>query len=185
MPETATDTDTEHESARSYGDDRAPAGTVHRAAEDFIEDLPAFIAYLETTAEDSWCTDVVRSPDGAANCVFGHLFQYATDHTRTIELLAGTHGQVGRNGRRMDPAEVFANAVWNVFEERWTTTYVLYRVNDGENPAYSQPTPKQRVIAFLRALAAGEEDTTLVGMQKEYEAILALEAAEREAAATG
>lgn len=44
-----------------------------------------------------------------------------------------------------------------------------------------RPTPTQRVIACLRALAAGEEATTLEGMQKEYEEILAHEAAEREA----
>jgi hypothetical protein len=179
VPETVVEPTT---AFRPRPEDRARPGTVHRAAEDFIEDLPAFISHLETTAEDSWCTDVVRSPDGAANCVFGHLFQYATDHAATTELPAGTHGRTGRGGKPLHPAEVFANAVWNVFEERWTTTYMLYRVNDGENPRYDQPTPKQRVIAYLRALAAGEEDTTLVGMQKEYEAILAHEAAQAQTA---
>lgn len=85
----------------------------------------------------------------------------------------------------MSAAEVFANSVWDVFESCWSTTYVVYPVNDGANPHYQQPTPKKRNIAYLRALAAGEEDTTMVGMQKEYEAILAFEAAEREAASTG
>ena len=92
--------------------------------------------------------------------------------------------QTDRHGKPRPPAEVFANSVWDVFESSWSTSYVVYPVNDGANPRYQQPTPKQRNIAYLRALAAGEEDTTMVGMQKEYEAILAREAAEREAAAT-
>lgn len=178
MPETVVEPTT---AFRPHPEDRARPGTVHRAAKDFIEDLPAFIAYLETTAETAWCTDVVRSPDGAANCVFGHLFQYATDHAATTELPAGTHGRTGRGGKPLDPAEVFANAVWNVFEERWSSTFFVYRINDGEHPGYPQPTPKQRVIAYLRALAAGEEDTTLESMDRQAREIEAHEAAQAQA----
>lgn len=69
-------------------DDRAPAGTLRWAAEDLIGDLTGFIDYLETTPEDAWCTDVVRSPDGTANCVFGHLYQYVADRFESIELPA-------------------------------------------------------------------------------------------------
>ncbi|MEX5295248.1 hypothetical protein QYM41_08200 [Kocuria sp. CPCC 205268] len=97
---------------------------------------------------------MLRSPDRAATCVFGHLFSYAADHGRTIDLPAGAHGCTDRAGTPMDPAEVFADAVWNVFEKRWPSTSFVYRINGGEHPAYPQPTPQGRVIAHLRALAA-------------------------------
>jgi hypothetical protein len=38
-----------------------------------MEKLNDIINYLETTKEDSWCTDVVKTKDGK-NCLFGHLF---------------------------------------------------------------------------------------------------------------
>lgn len=166
-------------------EDRAPAGTLRRAAEDFIGDLRPFITHLETTAEDSWCTDVVRSPDGSANCVFGHLFQYAADRASDVELPGSVHGRTDRHGRPLPAAEVFANAVWNEFEESWSTTYAVYPVNDGANPHYTQPTPKGRVIAYLRALAAGEEETTVRSMDRAYQEILEREAAEAAAQQAG
>jgi hypothetical protein len=37
--------------------------------------IKLIIAYLETTTEDSWCLDVVKTQDGK-NCLFGHLFDF-------------------------------------------------------------------------------------------------------------
>lgn len=39
------------------------------------ESLKDIIYYLETTTEDSWCLNVVKTTDGK-NCLFGHLFDF-------------------------------------------------------------------------------------------------------------
>lgn len=44
--------------------------------------------------------------------------------------------------------------------ENIATTYMVYPVNDGENPNYQQPTPKQRCIAYLKDLQSGKAKTT-------------------------
>lgn len=129
----------------------APGSSRREAAEVFAEDLPGLIAYLQTTEDRHWCTEVVRAPDGSSNCFFGHLFAFA----------AAAAGPVERT-----EAEAFASAVWAVFEDRWSTTYVIYPVNDGTYPGYDQPTPKARVIAYLQALAAGAEEITSKSMER-------------------
>ena len=93
-----------------------------------------FINYLKSTHEDSWCTDVVRTKEGG-NCLFGHLFEYAGNDEE-------------------------GNRLWDFFEAAISTTYMIYPVNDGKNPKYQQPTPKQRCIAYLQAVLDGEEKTT-------------------------
>lgn len=122
----------------------------------FVEDLDPFIAHLEGTAEDAWQVDVVRSADGTRNCMFGHLFQFAYDH----QMAAGATPEV---------AERFASHAWQAFEEGWATTYMVYPVNDGTNPAYGHDTPKERVLAYLRALAAGTQRTTTQIMEDELD----------------
>lgn len=123
--------------------------------------LADVIDMVEATQEDAWQTDVVRSEDGNRNCFFGHLFAYA-------ERLAAEAGvRVKRSNPRLTDAEVVANEVWGWFEENYSTTYVVYPVNDGLNSRYPQPTPRQRVLAFLRALEDGRELTTPVCMELE------------------
>lgn len=105
-----------------------------------ISDLRPFIEYLQNTREDEWAVDVVRTKEGA-NCMFGHLVNwfYGKGYEGSISL------------------------AWDFFEEIWMTTYVIYLVNDGENPRYQQSTPKQRVIAYLSNLWLGlEPDTSAV-----------------------
>lgn len=105
--------------------------------------LEAVIEHIEATAEDSWCQDVVRTTGGQErNCFFGHLFN-------------------------MGETEGDSNRIWDWFESRWATTYIVYPVNDGEHPDYRQATPKQRMLAFLRALESGDEDDTMTSMEKE------------------
>jgi hypothetical protein len=113
------------------------------------EDLPSIqqiIDHLESTSEDSWCVDVVRTNENK-NCFFGHLFAMGKD-------------------------ERHSNFIWSCFEEAWATTYMIYPVNDGEHPDYQQPTPKQRVIEYLKNLRDGKEMTTYQSMEAgmiEYE----------------
>lgn len=122
-----------------------------------LVNLDTVIAYMEATDEDAWNLNTVRSKDGTKNCFFGHLFN-------------------------MTPDEERANALWGMFEDLYATTYRIYSVNDGENPRYPQSTPKQRILAYLRALAAGEEKTTAQSMDECYQHFLAEEAASTGAA---
>lgn len=109
-----------------------------------MPDLQTVIAYMETTTEDSWQTGTVRSKDGTKNCFFGHLF-----------AMGGSDEQ--------------GDLLWHWFEDRWATTYMIYPVNDGENPDYPQPTPKQRILAYLRDLTDGTAKSTPVLMNEQYE----------------
>lgn len=108
-----------------------------------IAKLDDIITYMEGTPESTWGVDVVRSTGENGeqlDCFFGHLFTMGRD-------------------------EIESNKLWDWFESAWSTTYGIYPVNDGENPAYQQATPKQRVLAYLRALRAGEETTTMQSME--------------------
>lgn len=128
------------------------AGTVTWAQET-VENIGGIISYMESTAEDSWQMNVVRSKDGTKNCFFGHLFNMGGDDER-------------------------GSALWGWFEERWATTYMIYPVNDGENPDYPQPTPKQRILAYLRDLSDGTAKSVPVLMEEEYQRFLAAERGE-------
>lgn len=128
----------------------APEIDASEWAIDQLKSLDTVIAFMEGTAEESWRTDTVRSADGSTNCFFGHLFN------------------MGGNDER-------GSALWNWFEEAWSTTYRIYPINDGDNPDYPQSTPKQRVLAYLRALADGTELNTTDSMDAYYQMILAEE----------
>lgn len=52
------------------------------------------------------------------------------------------------------------SALWHTFEDMWSTTCVIYPINDGTRSRYRQETPKQRILAYLRALSAVVEKTT-------------------------
>ena len=73
------------------------------------------------------------------NCVYGHLHAFG------------------------------GNPLCDIFEEAIATTYMLYPVNDGEHPDYKQPTPKQRILAYIRDLKSGKQKTTQVLMKEEFE----------------
>lgn len=105
--------------------------------------IDAVIDYMEATAEDSWQTEVVRSKDGTRNCFFGHLFNMGGD-------------------------DATGSRYWNYFEDVWATTYMVYPVNDGTDERYPQPTPRQRVLAYLRDLRDGRTMTTLQCMEEDF-----------------
>lgn len=131
--------------------DQCPELTDAAWADMQLRRLDPVIAYMEATDEDAWQVDTVRSADGTINCFFGHLFN------------------MGGNDAR-------GNALWEGFESAWASTYRLYPINDGENPRYPQPTPKQRVLAFLRDLNSGAAKTTPQQMEEDYNHWLAEEA---------
>jgi hypothetical protein len=58
-----------------HDDNQAPAGTLHRVAEDFVADLGACIPHPATTAGGLRCSDAVRSVDGIEDCPFRHVVQ--------------------------------------------------------------------------------------------------------------
>lgn len=108
---------------------------------ELIEDLDSLIKYISGTKDESWCTERVRTEDGR-NCFFGHLFEWAG----------------GGDG--------FRSQVWDAFESRWSTSYVIYPVNDGTYPGYDQATPRLRCVAYLEALRDGREETTMQSMDR-------------------
>lgn len=108
-----------------------------------LKTLDKFIEYLETTQEDEWSVDVVRSKDGKKDCVMGHLVNWY-------------YGK-GDKGNIMP--------IWDAFESMWATTYMIYPVNDGEAPKwmnyeYKQRSAKERVTAYLKNLNEGKEKNT-------------------------
>ena len=126
------------------------------ALTDFADDetrLDWLIAEIEKTPVDSWQTEVVRrvAEDGSeTNCFFGHLYNIAGGD------------DLAPNGRTKD-AEL-----WDWFEDRWATTYMVYPVNDGEFPMYSQAHARDRIVAFLRDLRNGKVPSTRVLMERQW-----------------
>jgi len=106
--------------------------------------LDDVISYMEATPDESWNVDTVRSSDGARNCFFGHLFNMGKDEDES-------------------------NDIWRWFESYWSTTYVIYRINDGSHERYPEETAKQRVIAYLKNLRSGVELDTMASMEEDYQ----------------
>lgn len=104
--------------------------------ENQLLDLGKIIQYLENTKAEEWCVDVVRTKGNTQNCLLGHLHNYGG-------------GDEGKGG-----------FVCGMFEEFYATTYMFYRINDGEHPKYQQETAKDRIIAYLKDLKSGDELST-------------------------
>lgn len=106
----------------------------------YLFGIDEIIDYMSKTDESEWCTNVVRSEN--KNCFFWHLHKMCKDDDE-------------------------ATFNWDMFEEQWATTYMIYPVNDGENPKYQQSTPKQRVISYLKDLKSWNTKTSNQ-LMKEY-----------------
>lgn len=107
-----------------------------------LEDLTSLINYVTATTEEEWVVDVVRTEN--KNCLYGHVVDWY-------------HGK-GYTGD--------ITAIWDAFEEV-ASSYYVYPINDGQNPKYQQPTPRQRCIALLQNLQDGTELRTWEAMQEE------------------
>lgn len=108
-----------------------------------IYSIEEIISYMENTTEDSWCEKVVRTQNWK-NCFFWHLFA-------------------------MCKSEAEANYNWNLFEDWYATTYMMYPVNDWEDIRYQQPTQKQRVIQYLKDLRDGKVPRTWDDFQESFD----------------
>ena len=109
---------------------------------DKINWLHSLLDYLQKTKEDEWCVGVCRKTDTAIqkNCLLGHVFNF------------GSIDFFGKN------SEKGANAALNFFDNI-ATTYIFYPINDGTNPNYQEPTPKQRCVSFLKNILSSKEKT--------------------------
>lgn len=134
----------------------SPALPSYMDAEPAMKDLTGLIEYLEGTEACDWNLDTVRSKDGKKNCFFGHLWNWA-------ESLAATYSFDADEATRT----AWCNAVWECFEESWSTTFAIYPINDGSNLKYQQDTAQRRVIAYLRALQSKTEPNTHESMEAE------------------
>jgi hypothetical protein len=111
-----------------------------------LKNLTQFISYLQNTTDEEWRVGTVRDSENKTNCCFGHLvnWYYGKEYT----------GQISE--------------IWDLFEELWATTYMIYPVNDGENTKYQQATPKARIIAYLINLNTGKAMTTRQYMERDF-----------------
>ena len=110
--------------------------------------LDRIIGYFESTSEDSWAVDVVRTQTGR-NCIFGHLHAMGGGD----EEMGGSH-------------------LMDYFEEAFCTTWRMYEVNDGHLPEYQQSTPRQRCLAYLYNLRDGKELTTYEAMDRDARRVI-------------
>ena len=104
-------------------------------------EIQNLINYLEKTKDEDWIIDRVRTNDGRG-CIMSHVFDF------------------GGGDERDEKGFTKGGQAWDYFEEVWATTYMIYPVNDKENPKYQQATPKQRCIAYIKDLRDGKEKTT-------------------------
>lgn len=111
------------------------------------------VQWIETTGDDAWQTDVVRSADGKRNCFFGHLYD-----------LGGARAR----GANLTDDETIANRLWEWFEEQWASTFFLYPINDGPSAAYPQATPRLRILALLADLRDGRVLRTPQSMEADF-----------------
>ncbi len=94
--------------------------------------LQQTIKHLESTGEEEWCVGVVRTKGGDQNCILGHVFNMGGEDEKE------------------------SNRWWRWFEDHIASTFMIYPVNDGEHPDFPQATPRQRCLAYLRAIESGE-----------------------------
>lgn len=128
--------------------------TAHERAEEYLTTLDDLIERLRSTEEQDWQTQTCRSDDGRRNCLLGQLFRIGEE--------AGD--------------EDYSNALVEVFEDRWSTSFQYFPINDGTNPRYPQDSARDRVVAFLEALRDARELRTFDSMDLDYARSLTAEA---------
>lgn len=92
-------------------------------------DIPYFIKKFEAIPEERWCSYVLT--DGEKHCALGHCGAKATSYKESKEELAL------QGLRWMDPRP---------------DAYYVADINDGRDPDFRQWSPKQRILAWLKAL---------------------------------
>ena len=129
---------------------------------DDVKRLQWLIDQLIVIEPARWQTDTVRGRDATGqetNCFFGHVFNLGGGDTPAPTGRGNTGSQL-----------------WDWFDERWATTYMIFPVNDGTNPAYPQATPSARILVYLADLRDGRQFSTDELMERDYQFYLAEEA---------
>lgn len=103
--------------------------TVRPQATDYNYDVDDFLAKFEAIPEEKWCCLTHRNVDGRMDAL--GLCGFRDHGYRTPEGVSLIH----------------------LFDRHGLT---VYSVNDGRNPDFHQPTPKQRILAALRDIKAGK-----------------------------
>ena len=102
--------------------------------------LADVIAYLTSTNPGTWWSGpTYRSPDGTQHCALSHV------------------------------ADRYGMDAMHMFEETYSTSYMIGAVNDGNHPRYQQSHPKDRCLAYLTAMVNGDEETTQQSMDRQYQ----------------
>lgn len=114
-------------------------------------DVDYFIKKFERIHEHRWCTEKFRLWSGK-RCGVGHCLS-----DEAVEKLNSGYRVLQDDERKSGMfAEAFALA--NLFQPTGTNKVLaVYRVNNGNDPRYQQPTPKQRILAALRDIKAKQE----------------------------
>lgn len=112
--------------------------------EEMRQTILQIIAHLETTKDDEWCVDRVRTKDQKQNCLMGHVFN------------------IGKNDREANE--------WINKLEYIATEFMYYPVNDGKHKDYPQPTAKARCIAYLTDILDGKKKSTLQMLEEDMAA---------------
>lgn len=95
-------------------------------------DAAHFIERLSVIPEEQWCTGVFYNKDTGQCCTFGHL---------------GVREDTGWIGYSNEVDALHTLVVQ--YNEHTDKHFSISGINDNDFPEYSQPTPKQRVLAFL------------------------------------
>ena len=93
-------------------------------------DVDYFILKFEAIPEERWLSRHFRMGDKA--CVMGHCDFYNKERDE-LERLFGTY------------SHLFTPLNWLKNGNRWPEQ----AINNGDDPLYQQPTPKQRILAAL------------------------------------
>lgn len=131
----------DHNGFEYYTANRPEINCFEVYGENYKSFLNDFIPYLEATEEESWIDVVFANADTSKRCVIWHLIGFTgCDYPEN---------KFGSNNLDWYDANV-------CFIQR-----AGCEVNDGNHPDYSQPTPKQRSIAYLKNLLSGKELTPM------------------------
>lgn len=100
-------------------------------------DVDYFLKKFDAIPEDDWCAGAFADSNGR-HCAYGHCGVYEVKEEGCITEISTSEG---------DQLEA-------MFESSGMHAHL---VNDGDTPAYQQPTPKQRILAALHDIKAKQE----------------------------
>lgn len=101
------------------------------------ESLKYILDYLETTTEDNWCLDVVKTTDGK-NCLFGHLFDFGGSKLMdwfecmcaTTYMVYSVNDGTNENYKQSSPKERCIAYIKDLMNGKEKTTYQIMEEYD-------------------------------------------------------